>query len=342
MKAIAVTDIGKLEFVELPMPRVREYECLVKITACGLCNGTDLKHIDGTLGDIVQRYPVILGHEAVGEVVDVGPKVKNFRIGDLITDPVPAVEDGRYDAGCAGFCEYGVVQDLAVMADLGLGRSAERPFARRAGLVRADMAPEDAAMLVTFKETYSAVKNFGVGPGRRVLIYGDGPNGLSLAWFARYAGAEWVGVVGHWDDRLERIRRVARVDAVVNSKRDAPADVLRGERFDIVIDAVGSTAIIEEGLGLVKRRGKLGVFGVLRNTEPDLSIRAIPNSVSLQMLSWPVGEQDVHDEVVELVTSGKLNPRDFYSHVDSWLNIEAAVQKVRTREAFKVILRIAA
>ena len=136
MKAIAVTDIGKLEFVELPMPRVREYECLVKITACGLCNGTDLKHIDGTLENIVQNYPVILGHEAVGEVVEVGPKVKNFRVGDLITDPVPAVEDERYDAGCAGFCEYGVVQDLAAMAELGLGPSAERRFARRAGTRR--------------------------------------------------------------------------------------------------------------------------------------------------------------------------------------------------------------
>ena len=340
MKAVAVTDVGRLEFVELPVPKFAEYECLVKITACGLCNGTDMKHIDGTLGNIREQYPVILGHEAVGAVVEVGSKVRNFRLGDIITDPVPAVDDDSYDAGCAGFCEYGVVQDLEVMREEGVDQSAFRPLTKRAGLVRVEMAPEDAAMLVTFKETYSAIKNFGIGEGSRVLIYGDGPNGLALATFARMVGAAWVGVVGHWDERLERIAKVARVDETINSHKDAPLGVLAGRRVDVVIDAVGSVEIIKEGFRALKRLGKLGVFGVLKNTEPDLPIRAIPNSMALQMLSWPVGAQDVHDEVVDMVQNGKLTPSDFYSHVDSWENIEEAVRKVRAREAFKVILRI--
>ena len=340
MKAVAVVDVGKLEFVELPMPKFTEYECLVKMTACGLCNGTDMKHIDGTIGHGPERFPEILGHEAVGQVVEVGSKVRNFKVGDLITDPVPAVDDKTCRSGCAGFCEYGVMQDLEVMKEDGVDESAFRWLTSRAGVVRVEMKPEDAVMLVTFKETYSAIKNFGVGEGTEVLIYGDGPNGLSLASFARLSGASWVGVVGHWDDRLERIARVAGVDQTVNSHRQEISAALRGRPVDLVIDAVGSVDIIQEGFRALKRLGKLGVFGVLKNTEPDLPIRAIPNSAALQMLSWPVGADDAHDEVVDLVQCGKLIPSEFYSAVDSWENIEEAVRKVRSREAFKIVLRM--
>ncbi len=340
MKAVAVTDVGKIEFVELPAPKFHDYECLVKMTACGLCNGTDLKHIDGTLGNVREQYPIILGHEAVGEVVEVGRKVKNFKVGDMITDPVPAVDDPRYNSGCAGFCEYGVVQDHEVMQELGLGDDAKRWLSDRANVVRAEMAPVDAAMLVTFKETYSAAKNFGIGGGTDVLIYGDGPNAVSLAALARVNGAAWLGMVGHWDSRLARAAEVAKLDQTINSNDADVATALAGRKVDVVIDAVGRVAIIQDGFRCVKRLGKVGVFGVLRNTEPDLSIRAIPTGASLQMLSWPVGANDVHDEVVDMVATGALKPSVFYSEVDSWGNIEDAVARVRSRDAFKIILTI--
>ena len=340
MRAIAVTDVGKIAFVEVPEPQIRDYECLVKITACGLCNGTDIKTIDGTLGNIRERYPVVLGHEAVGEVVEMGSRVRNFRLGDIITDPAPGFESDTCRPGCGGFCEFGVMQDAEVMRELGLGAEACRPLTWRANVVRERMAPEDAAMLVTLKETLSAARNFGVGPGTDLLLYGDGPNGLSLAWFARYVGAEWIGVVGHWDKRLERIARVARVDQVVNSGAEDVGEAIGGRRFDLAIDAVGSISIVREAFGLLKPCGKVGVFGVLKNTEGDLSIRAFPNGAALQMLQWPVGAQDVHDEVVRRVLDGTLAPSDFYSHVDAWDNIEDAIAKVRSREAFKVILTI--
>lgn len=340
MKAVAVTDVGRLEFVDVPMPEIRDYECLVKMTACGLCNGTDMKTIDGTLGNVREQYPVVLGHEAVGEIIEAGSRVRNLKIGDVVTDPAPGFEGGPIRPGCAGFCEYGVMQDLEVMRELGLDKAAERRLTWRAAVVRQPMAPEDGAMLVTFKETLSAVRNFGVGEGTRVLLYGDGPNGLALAWWARHLGAAWITVVGHWDKRLERIARVARVDQTLNSGSEGVAADVGDRRFDLVLDAVGSVAILREGGRLLDRCGKLGVFGVLKNTEPDLSIRAIPNGASLQMLQWPVGANGVHDEVVGLVLDGTLTPSDFYSHVDTWENIADAVAKVRSREAFKVILTI--
>ena len=341
MKAVAVVDVGKVEFVDVPMPAIREYEGLVKITACGLCNGTDLKTIDGTLGNVREQYPYVLGHEAVGVVVEVGTAVRSFAVGDIVTDPVPAIESDLYRAGCAGFCEYGVVQDGAVMAERGLPRAAYRPLAGRAAVVEMQMAPEDAVMLVTFKETLSALGNFGLTPGTSVVLFGDGPNGLALAAFARLLGAEFVAMAGHWDDRLRRARDAACVDLTVNTRTEDLTTVFAGRTFDLVVDAVGSIDVIRQGFGLLKRCGKLAVFGVLKNTGGDLSIRAIPNGAALQVLSWPVGANEVHNRVLEMVRSGDVVPGRFYSHIDSWENIEEAIRLVRSREAFKAILRIA-
>ena len=340
MKAIVVTAPGELDFVDLPQPKYHQFECLVRVRACGLCNGTDMKMIDGTLGNVQERYPVLLGHEAVGEIVEVGSKVKSFRMGDLITDPVPAVDVDTVSPGCAGFCEYGVVQDLAVMDDMGIDSTAYRPLTRRAALVREDMPPVDAAMLVTFKETLSALRNFGVVTGSDVLIYGDGPNGLSLAFCARHLGASHVAIVGHWDQRLERIQRVARADCVVNSRTADVDEALAGRQFDVVIDAVGSVRVIREGLQRIRTCGKLAVFGVLKNTEPDFGIRDFPNGAALQMLSWPIGANDVHADVVNMVLEGALSPAEFYSHVAPWQKIREAVAAVRSRDAFKYILTL--
>ena len=76
MKAVAAVAPGRVEIVEIPRPEVREYECLVKVRACGLCNGTDLKIIDNEVGTTPVEYPVILGHEGVGEVTARSPRAR--------------------------------------------------------------------------------------------------------------------------------------------------------------------------------------------------------------------------------------------------------------------------
>jgi L-iditol 2-dehydrogenase len=340
MRAIAVTEVGRVEFVELPEPRLADYECLVRVRACGLCSGTDMRIIDGTLGDVRDHFPVILGHEGAGEVVEVGAAVESFAVGDLIVDAASAIEDDTYSAHCGNFCEYGIMQDLAVMAERGLPGACERFCSRRAMVVRAKMPAHHAVMLCTFKETLSAVRNFGLRPGMEVLILGDGPNGLSLAWSARHEGAGSVTMAGHWPDRLERARRVAGIGEAVNTHEAPLAEALGGRRFDLVIDAVGSAATVRAGLPMVRALGRLGVFGVLRNTDEAPTVREIGNGVALQMLQWPIGANEVHDEVVELVVSGALDPEGFISHLADWARIADMVEGVRRREVFKAVLTL--
>ena len=57
MKAVAAVAPGRVEVVEIPMPEIADYECLVKVRACGLCNGTDLKIIDDEVSTVPVRVP---------------------------------------------------------------------------------------------------------------------------------------------------------------------------------------------------------------------------------------------------------------------------------------------
>ncbi len=337
MKAAAVTAPGVLEIVDIPVPRIKEYECLVRTRACGLCNSTDLKMIACEVGD---GPGFILGHEGVGEVVEVGGKVENYRMGDTVTDPTLREEEGaRFRPMCGQFAEYTIVQDLEVMKKLGIGDRAYRAHCSRR--VPRAIGFEDATILLTFKETLSALRNFGFQSGMDVLIYGDGPIGLSLINLMRLGGANWLGAVGHWDVRLEKISATGRADQVINERREDVNSTLRKRHFDLIIDAVGSSAIIKRSFGMLKSRGRICVFGVLPKNDPGVSIRDFRNNTALHLLQWPVGEHEVHEEVVDMVETGKLDPKDYYSHVEPLENIHEAVRKVKGREAFKVVISLA-
>ena len=191
MKAVALPGPGHVELVDLPVPEIRPYECLVRVLACGFCNSTDLKTIDDHLGSPVP-FPVILGHEGVGEVVEVGPRVRNWKTGDRMTNPhgrLPA--DGGYNRYWAGMVEYAVVQDHEVMREMGLPESEFVGGAARR--IPEAIDPADGGVILMLAEAYSALDNFGFRPGMDVLIYGDGPVGLAHTTFLRRRGAGWIG-----------------------------------------------------------------------------------------------------------------------------------------------------
>jgi len=335
MKAVAVPEPGRLEVVEIATPEIQDYECLVKMRACGLCTGTDPKVLHGKVGG-PGRYPFILGHEGVGEVVEVGSKVRTWQVGDLVTDPgvrLPA----PYKANCGHFAEYGIAQDFEVMDELGIE---ERAFRASCTLkIPRDIPAVDAPVLLTLKENYSALTNFGFQPGMSVLLFGDGPVGLGLVSLLHLRGAGWVTAVGHWDDRLARLRDIGGANQVVNTKTESLDAALAGREFDLVIDAVGSSAIIREATRRVRNGGKVCLYGVMKHDDCTLSVREhFRNNTSLHVLQWPNGEFEVHDEVVAMVLEGKVDLKNYYTHVMPVDAIAEAFAMVARREVYKVII----
>ncbi len=84
MKGIVTDGKGNLRLAnDVPMPKVSDYSAIVRTVACGICNGTDIKLIDGHLKGF-SSYPAVLGHESVGEIIETGSKVRSFKAGDMV------------------------------------------------------------------------------------------------------------------------------------------------------------------------------------------------------------------------------------------------------------------
>lgn len=339
MKAVAAIEQGKVAVVDIPVPEIGEYECLVKITACGLCSSTDLKIINNSVADLDIKYPTVLGHEGVGVIAKVGAKVRNFKEGQRVVCPNGRVMPGcGFNSNWAQMAEYGVTTDIKAMLDDGVPMKYKPDIENYPTKPMPDfMSDVDSVMLLTFKENYSALKNFGLKKGMSILIYGDGAVALGLAIMAKEIGASFIGCVGHHDDRLERINSHVSLDLMINSHKENVLEKAGDARFDLVVDGVGSVDIILEGAKLCKPFGRVGLYGVLKHAKANINLVDLPNNVVLHNLNWPYREHATHDEVVDMVYRGVLNPKDFYSHV---LPIEKAaegVEMIRTRKAYKVI-----
>ena len=347
MKAIAVLEAGKpakVACVDIPKPVYDDYECLVRVRASGLCSSTDLKIVHGDHPDNPRFpfiYPVILGHEAVGEIVETGKKVRSFKVGDRVVNPRTKVPDCGYRMAYGAMSEYAIAFDYREMKKDGVNLQALRSWPEEIDFMTKtfpdDITWEDAVMILTFKENYSALRNFGVKEGMDVIIFGDGAVSQGLNHFIRAYKVNSVVTVGHHDDRLDRIGKLTKPDMLINSNREDVRDVLKDRRFDLVIDAAGSLDIVRLGASLLKSGGKVCMYGVLRKGLSTLDLYELPNNVMLHILAFPYREHRTHDDIIGMMRSGFIRAKDYYSHVLPAEKAAEGVSLIEKREAFKVI-----
>lgn len=342
MKAIAVVEKNIVRVVDdVPVPELGDYDALCRVRTCGFCNGTDFQiiHDKTEPQQGFQGFPAILGHEGAGEVVAVGPKVRYIRIGDRFIHPNlrPTVGNG-YTKAYGGMAEFGLVCDQQAMVEDGVCAPDAVPFYKKQGHFSKNIDFVDAALLLSLCECHSAAKNFGIKPGDNVLFYGSGPMGTALALFMKLLGAGKVTVIDGVANRLENSRRVAHTDRTIDFTQESVAHAIGDELFDLVVDAVGKTSILFEGSQYLKQGGKLCALGVLKNDDCIADLSRLKSNTCLHMLNFPYGEYDVLEETVNMVERGDVNPKDFYSHIVPFTEIERALTLIETKEAFKVVL----
>lgn len=346
MKAVAVFAPGDVRVVDdVPIPEPGEYEALVKTVCCGFCNGSDFQIIDNTMekSEGLQEYPTILGHEGSAYAVKLGKKVRHIQLGDrfIHNNLRPKVGNG-YTKTYGGMAEYGLVVDQQAMLEDGY-LPAQIPFYKKCHAFPKKMSFEDGAMLLSLSESLSAAMNFGVHEGSHVIIFGAGPMGTAVATYCRLLGAEYVAIVDNQPKRLENAKRIANVDLTINFDEQPVAGATNGKRFDVAIDAVGMTSVIYQASALLKPYGVVGSMGVLKKHDLLINASKLQNNTCVHMLNFPYGEyNEAMQKNIEFITSGKIHPADFYSHIVPMDEIHRAMELVKTKQALKVILRVAA
>lgn len=340
MKSLSVNKDGELAVVDVPMPAIDDCKALVKVEACGVCNGTDSKLVHGTFKNW-HDYPALLGHEAVGRVVEKGSLVTAFDIGDLVLLPFVDGPTGGYHSAWGGYSEYAVVGDWEAMAKWGRGPGtpgfSEGHYAQTK--IPRGMDPVSATMIITFREVLSAMRRFGMKENQSLVVFGAGPVGLSFTKFAKLLG---MGPVIVFDIAKEKLDEAitAGADFAYNSvDTDVQEAVLRTcpDGADFVLDAVGMNALINQAMPLVKYNGKICCYGISPKLDMQLDWSEAPYNWTLQFIQFPlkIEERDAHAQIMNWMATGVLKAEDFISHVIDFDDIYEAFKMIEEKRTGK-------
>lgn len=266
--AAFLTDIEKIEFGEVEVPKIKEDEILVKMESIGVC-GSDVHYYShGRIGDFVVKFPYILGHECAGTIVKAGSSVSHLKVGDRV-----ALEPG-VPCGHCEFClsgKYNLCPDVRFFAtppyDGCLMNYVKHP-AQFAFKLPDNVSSVEGALVEPLAIGINAALTGGVKLGDTVVIFGSGCIGLVSLLAAKAYGATKVIVVDVIEKRLEVARKLGGV--TLNAKE---CDVLEeikklteGNGAQVVIDCAGTNTTLCQTVHVAKAGGTIVWVGLACDT----------------------------------------------------------------------------
>ncbi len=279
MKALLLTAPSKLEFVDFPAATPADDEVLVRIHACGIC-GSDIHGWDGSTGR--RQPPLIMGHEASGEIAAIGPRVQKWRAGDRVTF------DSTIYCGVCRFCRSGQINLCENRRVVGVspteykqhGAFAEYVVVPERILYRLpDALPFDqAAMIEPVSIAVHAVQRIKIAATDTAVVVGSGMIGLLVIQALRWAGAKRIIAVDLAENRLALARQLGATDALNPATTDVAAEVTRlteGLGADVAFEVVGVTPTVNLALAVLKRGGSCVLVGNLSPKTQDFPLQAV-------------------------------------------------------------------
>ncbi|MGW5686825.1 zinc-dependent alcohol dehydrogenase [Nonomuraea sp. NPDC003754] len=265
MKANCYTGRNTVEVLDVPDPVIlNARDAIVRVTSTAIC-GSDLHLVDGYVPTV--KKGDILGHEFMGEVMEVGSGVSNLRPGDRVVVPFPiacgncfACEDGLYsvcensnpNAGMAeklmGHATAGIFGYSHMLGGFAGGQAeyARVPFADVGPIKIEDGLPDDKVLFLSdiLPTAYMGAEMCDIKPGHTVAVWGAGPVGQLAVLSAYLLGADRVICIDRFGYRLRRAERAGALplDYEEVDVLDALRDMTGGRGPDACIDAVGMEA----------------------------------------------------------------------------------------------------
>jgi L-iditol 2-dehydrogenase len=345
MKAVIKTapGAGNLAVMDAPRPVPGPGEALVRIRRSGLC-GTDLLVCD----DIYRGrkrpvpYPLILGHEASGEVIELGPRTPGPAAFTRVA--IEAV------TGCGG-CHHCIRGNYNLCPDWHhLGLTTAGTLADFAVVPTSSLFPlpdavslDNAAFLEPLATVINTLERTRPLPGTPTAIIGPGPFGLLHVQALRAAGVGPIVVFGRPGDegRLELAQRAGADETLIVDRAGAVAHVAEltdGIGMGLVIETAGTSEAVQTALDITAGKGTLATLGIVRTTELDVL------QIMRKDMTWVGVVASVRRhwaESIRLVAAGRLNPEALITHRLPLADALAGFGALRRREAVKVMCEVA-
>lgn len=338
MKSLIVEKDGTLSVKDIPIPRYSSKQALVKTISCGICNGTDAKLIHQQFkGFTPQMYPLMLGHEGVGEIVELGSEVTSFHIGDKVllpfVDPDPKIYGGLQSAWGA-FSEYAVVHDLAAYPE---GTAPECAYAQT--ILPDFVDPVDAAMIITLREVLSSIQRFGIKEGDSVAVFGCGPVGQTFIKFLSLLGIKDLIAFDIIDEKLQEAKERGAAHVYNSGKVNVNEKIHEIFPFGVryVLDAVGMTSLINQAMEYICDGGKICCYGISPTCEMNLDWSRSGYNWQLQFQQFPSKKEEgqVNEQINEWLATGTICLKDYISDYFFFSQILDAFECLQRREISK-------
>jgi L-iditol 2-dehydrogenase len=314
MKALVLQEYKKFAVEELAVPTPQPGEVLVRVRACGIC-GSDVHGMDGSTGRRIP--PLVMGHEAAGEIAAVGPGVTAWKAGDRVTF------DSTVYCGECWFCKRGEVNLCDNRQVLGVscgdyrrqGAFAEFVAVPQRILYRLpdNLSFEQAAMVEAVSVAVHAVART---PGVRdaaTVVVGVGMIGLLVVQALRVAGAKQIIAIDLEEDRLALAKRRGATTTFKADEADLAAKIralTHGRGADAAFEVVGLSPTLKTAVDGVRKGGSITLVGNLK-AQVDLSLQAVvTRQLTLIGTCASAGE---YPECLELIASGQINVTEFIS-----------------------------
>lgn len=349
----------RIETFELEAPQAGEV--MIKVHAAGLCH-SDLSTIDGNRP---RPTPMVLGHEAAGEVVEVGPNVHDFALGDhVVCSFVPSCGHCEYCAdGRAALCTPGAKANNEGTLLSGGRRLRENGqdvhhhlgvsgFAEYAVVATESLVKIDKALDFEIAAVFGCAVLTGVGAmvhtaemrlGQSVLVVGLGGVGLSAVLGAIAGGAAQVIAADIDDDKLVRARELGAT-ATVNTKGSDALDKVReltGGGVNIAAEFAGVQPALEFAWNATIKGGKTVTAGL---PHPDVRLPVSPTQLVAQertlmgsYLGGHVPKLDI-PEYIALYQAGRLPVDKLLTHRLSLDEINVGFERLAAGEAIRQVV----
>ncbi len=338
-KSLAVVNFapekGSVEIREISTPVIGNEDVLLEVANVGVC-GSDLHQWSADHSWPV-NYPVVLGHEFGGHIIETGSDVVSWKVGDRVVSETAAIIDSNNPLSRIGLYNLDPTRK-------GFGYGVNGAMTRYVSVPARclhhipDQLPFEQACLtepccVAFN---AVVENTRLKPGDRVIVLGPGTIGILCAAVAKLCGAE-VAIVGLEADRHRlTIAKQYGCESIIGDAT-AWAKQRDGLGVDCVIDAAGASITLKTAMELVRPNGKITKVGWGSQPFGFSLDPLIQKNITLQgsfSHNWPVWER-----VIALLASGKLDVKPIIGGVWPITEWQVAFEKMHTGEVVKSVLK---
>ncbi len=337
--AILVEQKNDLVIDEVELPRLDYGQVLVEVKLTRIC-GSQIGEIDGVKGPD-KWLPHLLGHEAGGDVVEVGPKVTMVQPGDRVVlhwRPGEGIEaaqpkyqwNGRVvNAGhITTFSRYAIIS--------------ENRMTRVAG----DVCYETCALLAdTLTTGFGVVNNDArVKIGESVVIIGCGGIGLGVVLGAKIAGAHPVVAVDLFDHKLDKAREYGATHTVRASRENVDAsvrDIVGEAGCDVAIDGTGNPEVVEKAFKMTSSTGRCILFGVMPHWK-QMPLNTLPLHFGKVLTGSEGGGSSPAVDIpryLRMKDDGVFDPSGFISHRGGLDEINELIGKMRSGDVIHAVIQ---